>query len=73
MITDASNTPISKPGIPLPINMSICRSGVTSNWSNVPISRSRATDRPTTSKVTTWVSSATMPGTMNQRETSVGL
>ena len=50
--------------------MSTCRIGVTSSWSKVPASRSRATERPTTSKVTTWVSSATMPGTMNQCESS---
>ena len=73
MITEASITPISSPGRPLPSRMSIGRIGVTSNWSNVPVSRSRATDSPTTSRVTTWVSRATMPGTMNQCELSVGL
>ena len=53
--------------------MSIGRIGVTSNWSKVPVSRSRATESPTTSRLTTWVSSATIPGTMNQRELSLGL
>ena len=65
--------PISTPVSPLPSRMSICRSGVTSSWSKVPVSRSRATVSDTTSRVASWVSSATRLGRKNQRDASVGL
>ena len=64
---------MTKPGNALPSRISAGRKGVTSSWSNVPCSRSRATDSAVTSVVTTSVSSPTMPGTMNQRLNRFGL
>ena len=57
----------------LPIRISTGRSGVTSSWSKVPASRSRATESEVTTRVTTRVSSPTIPGTMNQRDSRLGL
>ena len=61
------------PGSDLPMRISTGRSGVTRSWSKVPASRSRATDRAVTTRVTTRVRSPTMPGTMNQRDSRLGL
>ena len=49
------------------------RNGVTSNWSNVPCSRSRATDMAVSSSVCIIVSVPIKPGIMFQRVSRFGL
>ncbi len=73
MITLASPRPMMKPGSVFPIRISTGRSGVTSSWSNVPCSRSRATESAVTSMVTSKVNTPMMPGTKNQRLSRFGL
>ncbi len=73
MMNVASSVPITSPGSAFPISSSGGRNGVTSSWSNVPASRSRATESAVTTSVTTSVSSATIPGTMNQRDNRFSL
>ena len=73
MIRLASIRPITIPGIDLPIRIWVGCSGVTSNWSKVPASRSRAIDSAVTTRVTTSSNRPTMPGTMNQREVMFSL
>lgn len=73
MLSEASSTPMIRPGIALPSRISVGVNGVTSNWSKVPCSRSRATDKADTVIVTTKVNRPTMPGTINQRLSRFGL
>ena len=49
------------------------RKGVTNNWSNVPCSRSRATDMAANSSVCSMVSVPIRPGIMFQRVSRLGL
>jgi hypothetical protein len=52
-------SPTSTGGMALPIMICVGVSGVTSNWSKVPCSRSRATDSAVSSSVCSMLSAAT--------------
>ena len=73
MISEASPTPTTSPGTALPMRISTGLSGVTSSWSKVPASRSRATERAVTTRVTIMASRAMIPGTMNHWLSRLGL
>ncbi len=73
IISVASSRPMTMPGMAFPISISTGRRGVTSSWSKVPASRSRATESAVTNRVTTRVSRPTMPGTINQRDCKFSL
>ena len=65
--------PIMMDGMALPIMTSIGENGVTSNWSKVPFSRSRATDRADSISVWIMLSEAISPGRRYQRVSRLGL
>ncbi len=65
--------PIRKPGSALPTRISTGRNGVTSSWSKVPCSRSRATESAVVSMVTSSVMTPMIPGMKNQRLSRLGL
>ena len=60
-------------GMAFPTMISNGRKGVTSNWSNVPCSRSRATDMAVSISVPIIVSVPIRLGIMLQRESRLGL
>ena len=66
-------SPTSTGGSALPTMISSGDIGVTSNWSKVPCSRSRATDSAVKSSVCTMLSAAIMPGSRFQRVSRLGL
>ena len=69
----ACTVPTSIDGSALPAMISAGRNGVTSNWSNVPCSRSRATDMAVSSSVCIMVSVPIRLGIMFQRVSRLGL
>ena len=69
----ALTIPTISPGTALPTKISAGRSGVTNSCSNVPSSRSRASDNALTSIDIIKDSTATRPGRMNHLLSSVGL
>ncbi|SQH18293.1 Uncharacterised protein [Bordetella parapertussis] len=60
-------------GTALPTRISSGLSGVTSNWSKVPCSRSRATESAASMRVWIMLSVAISPGMMFQRVSRLGL
>ena len=60
-------------GIAFPIMISVGVNGVTSNWSNVPFSRSRATESADSINVWIMLSEAIRPGKIFQRVSRLGL
>ena len=65
--------PMSMMGMALPIMISVGENGVTSNWSKVPFSRSRATDSAASIRVCIMLSEAMRPGSRFQRVSRLGL
>ena len=66
-------SPTITDGTALPTRICIGVSGVTSNWSKVPCSRSRATDSAASSSVCIRLSEAISVGIRDQRDSRFGL
>ena len=69
----APTRPTTRPGSTFPIRISTGRSGVTSSWSKVPSSRSRASERAVTRVDRIRVMVPTSPGMKNHRLSRFGL
>ena len=66
-------SPTRMAGSALPTRICMGLSGVTSSWSKVPCSRSRATDSAASSRVCSMLSAAIRPGIRVQRDSRLGL
>ena len=66
-------SPMLTEGTALPMRICSGVSGVTSSWSKVPCSRSRATDRAASISVCNMLSEAISAGMMFQRDSRLGL